>query len=627
MLKTLRTSTKWVMITVAVCFVGMMVFAWGMDIAGNRGAKAGIVGTINDREIPYDFYNNLVQQRRSTMGTNQPMTLDMERRLHDEVWNEIVMQTLVQQEIEKRKINYTDKELVAFMVSSPVQGATQAPMFQNPDGSFSNEKYREFIMNRENLKNPQAAELIRYIEEQAKNSLPIMKLQQQLAGNIVVTEPQVHERWLMENEQRRIEFVFIPSMSMFPAENPVDPKDAEAYYNAHKDEFKEDEQRALDFVFFPLAPTAQDSAAVQDKLRLVVDRAKTGEDFAELANSYSEDPGNADPQGKANGGDLGFIRRGMMVKEFEDVAFSLKPGEVSAPFATRFGYHIVKVDSVKYGAPEGAAKKAPQEVTEVRARHILIKIEPSVKTRELVSNNVKRFAETVGKKGADFAEISKAQKLDVIRTPLFKKDDGYIPYLGGNISMLAARAFHAKKGEVLPQYQVDAGFYVLQVADIKPAGVRALADVKSLVENKVRLVSGSKLAAERAAKLLQQIQTGMPLMQAAQADSALTGGARSELVTRAGNVPGLGVESPLVGKVFVLNNPGENTGVVTTEAGAGIAVLQEKLPVEDSRYQAEKAQTRQRMMGELQNEVIGQYLENLKKQAKIVDNRSQLFTM
>ncbi len=625
MLKTLRTNTKWVMITVAVCFVGMMVFAWGMDLAGRSGGKAGMVGKINGRDISYEYYNSLVQQRRSAMGDNQPMTFDMERRLHEEVWNEIVMQVLVQQEIEKRKISFTDNELVSFMVSNPVQGAAQAPIFQDENGSFSPQKYRDFILNRENLNNPQTSELIRYVEEQAKGTLPVMKLQQQVAGNVVITEPQVRERWLAENEQRRVEFVYYPAARLFPAENPVDPKDVEAYYNAHKNEFKEDEQRSLNFVFFRLAPTAQDSAAVLDKVRTVADRAKTGEDFAELANAYSEDPGNVDPQGKANGGDLGFVRRGMMVKEFEDVAFSLSPGQVSDPFMTRFGYHIVKVDSVKTGPVEG--KRGAQEVTEVKARHILLKIEPTVKTREQVETSVRQFIEAASKKGADFNALAKAQNLDVITTPLFKKDDAFIPYLGGSVSMLASRAFNAKKGEVLPQYQVDSGFYALKVAEIKPAGIRSLEDVRGQVENRVRMEAGAKLAAERAGNLLQALQSGTPLAQAAAADSSVTGGVRSELVTKAGNVPGLGVSNPLVGKVFTIDTIGGNTGVVTTETGAGIAVLQEKLTVDEARYQADRDQLRQRLEAELQNELISRFLENLREQAKIVDHRSQIFTM
>jgi hypothetical protein len=67
----------------------------------------------------------------------------------------------------------------------------------------------------------------------------------------------------------------------------------------------------------------------------ILARAKKGEDFAELANAYSDD---GDGEG---GGDLGFFGRGRMVKPFEDAAFGLKPGKVSGIVETQYGYHII----------------------------------------------------------------------------------------------------------------------------------------------------------------------------------------------------------------------------------------------------------------------------------------------
>lgn len=76
--------------------------------------------------------------------------------------------------------------------------------------------------------------------------------------------------------------------------------------------------------------------------KVVLEKAKAGEDFAELATTYSKDPGSA-----ANGGNLGYFSRGVMVPEFEAVAFTLGVGELSNIVESQFGYHIIKVEDIQ----------------------------------------------------------------------------------------------------------------------------------------------------------------------------------------------------------------------------------------------------------------------------------------
>jgi peptidyl-prolyl cis-trans isomerase C len=77
----------------------------------------------------------------------------------------------------------------------------------------------------------------------------------------------------------------------------------------------------------------------REKAREIFEKIAHGSDFAQLARQHSKDPGSKD-----QGGELGFFGRGQMVPQFEEAAFKLKPGEVSQPFESQFGWHIVRVD-------------------------------------------------------------------------------------------------------------------------------------------------------------------------------------------------------------------------------------------------------------------------------------------
>lgn len=112
--------------------------------------------------------------------------------------------------------------------------------------------------------------------------------------------------------------------------------------------------------------TQIDSVSLPQKAELtgIWQLAKDGGDFAELAKQHSEDKGSA-----VRGGDLGWFGRGRMVQPFEDIAFSMEPGEISEPFATRFGWHFIKLHEKRGIQPLDSIYEQVQKQVQRDERH------------------------------------------------------------------------------------------------------------------------------------------------------------------------------------------------------------------------------------------------------------------
>lgn len=117
----------------------------------------------------------------------------------------------------------------------------------------------------------------------------------------------------------------------------------QAYYKDNPKLFVQSEQVKASHILIKIEPTADDATktAARKKINEIQQKLKGGGDFAELAKEYSEGPSGP------RGGDLGYFKRGQMVKPFEDAVFSLPINDVSDLVETRFGYHLIKVTDKK----------------------------------------------------------------------------------------------------------------------------------------------------------------------------------------------------------------------------------------------------------------------------------------
>jgi peptidyl-prolyl cis-trans isomerase C len=155
----------------------------------------------------------------------------------------------------------------------------------------------------------------------------------------------------------------------------VSDDDMRLYYKMNKDEFTTPEMVRARDIFIKVDKSAPDKVRkeAREKAEEILKKVKKGEDFPKLASEYSDDQ-----TARERGGDLGFFKRGVMVPEFENAAFSLKPGQVSNVVETPQGFHIIKLEAKKEAGTE------PYEKVKDKVRELVLNQIKKTKVEEFV---------------------------------------------------------------------------------------------------------------------------------------------------------------------------------------------------------------------------------------------------
>jgi peptidyl-prolyl cis-trans isomerase SurA len=145
---------------------------------------------------------------------------------------------------------------------------------------------------------------------------------------------------LEEYRKRLSEQILINKIVTYQIRNKIIVSDAEVnrYTEANKESPTGGETYKLRQIFFKKSEGNTDKKTVEEKTAEIIKRLKDGEDFSSLARIYSEDTS------AQTGGDLGYVKKDLLAKEFVDVLSGMNAGEYSMPFWTEKGLHIIKLD-------------------------------------------------------------------------------------------------------------------------------------------------------------------------------------------------------------------------------------------------------------------------------------------
>lgn len=287
--------------------------------------------------------------------------------------------------------------------------------------------------------------------------------------------PEEYRRWLTDQQRRAaLQNRLIEKLRNEGKLKAVSPTEKEM-----KDFFEQQKSSlgkrpaTISFRQIVVSPVPSPAAKARTKAQAdsIVLELRRGADFATAARRFSQDPGS-----KEQGGSLNWFRRGVMVPEFEKVAFSLKPGVVSDPVESPFGYHIIQVERV--------------QPAEVQARHILLV--PEIDSAHVES--ARKIAESVRSAllaGAPFDSLQRlyhdrSAERDAENVPVTKLPEEYAKVIGDTGT-----------GTILPVFTMSASgrqqFVVLQVTDRRPEGEIKYQDVRDRIRDQL----GEQLAIRR----------------------------------------------------------------------------------------------------------------------------------
>lgn len=601
MLQTMRSSAKYIFWFIAIAFVGGFLLGQTSGLLGRAPVTTTtVVARVNGEDILYQQYlaaeQRAVQQEEQRTG--HALTLDERQRVADRAFDNMVADILLAQEYRKRGITVSDDEIIEMAQYSPPQDLMQSPELQT-EGRFDPEKYRRFLAS------PVAKQqgLLAGLENYYRNEIPRQKLFAQIAADVYVPDLRLWYAYRDTHDSAQVSFVAFDGTRVADAGITVTDAEIQAYYDAHKKSFDRPGRAVVSVVRIPRLITAADSAIARQRILGLRNEIAMGGKFEDVAKRESADSGSA-----VNGGDLGKGAKGRFVKEFEDAAYALKTGELSQPVLTPFGYHLIRVDS--------------RSGDTLSLRHLLVRITQSDSSAALTDRRADSLANMAANQesGKKFDEAARALGLPVQQfvalegDPLMDNTGKYVP----NVSAWAFQG--AKAGETSELFDAEDAYILARLDSIVAGGQQTVAQAREEIVREVKLQ-------KKLAQLVPQAQA----LSTAAASSTLEAAAQAKSMpveksapfTRLANVPGLGRLNEAVGAAFTLPI-GQVSGPVQTKNGVFVLRVDRRVPADSAAWVAQKEVQRQQLSQGLRQQRVQEYLDNLRKAAKVDDRRKDI---
>lgn len=603
MMRSMRASAKWIMGVVAFFFVGWMIYGYGMDIAGRGAAAPNVLAKVNGRTIDAQTFYNAVrteQERRRQQAAPVPTTLEQQQQLEDAVLEQIVQNVVLEDEFRRRGISVTDREIIEAARTTPPPEVLELPQFQT-EGRFDFEKYQRFIASSAD------PTFLMALEQRYRDELPRIKLYQQLVAGVYVSDAQLWRQYRDRHDSITVAVLQLRPETAVTDSTPVSDEAIARYYREHREDFERPAAAYLSYVAVSRRPDAADSAAALERARAVRQEILDGAEFADVAARESADSVSA-----ANGGDLGEARRGAYVRAFEDAALALRPGEISEPIQTQFGWHVIRLES--------------RTDSTLHASHVLIPIEPVGEhlTRiEAQADSLDFFAADQDDPLA-LDRVAGQLGLSVAQAPVLLEGARLQlgPYIVGDAGVWAFGG--VEPGEISPVIETTEAYYAFRLDSLDAAGVPPLEEVRAQVRRLVAAEQRREALKAVARDVRSELDAGASLEQVAERR-----GLEVQSIgpfTRYTPPPGLQGMPEVAGAAFGLR-VGQTGGPVHTPFATFFLRPTQKRLADSSAFVAQLETQRRAALEQARQDRVQMILVSLRDAATVEDRRAELLRM
>ena len=611
----MRSRMQVVMWTILVLFVTSMAIGGlvgGASITDIFGGRQGNeVGSLNGKPILFEDFNQLVSNEINRLDQQSGRLISDEEReyIRAVVWERLIADLIVQEQIKKNKIVVGDEEVLFQMKNNP------PPFLQNSDafqsfGRFDLEKYLDAVLNPNQID-------WKPIEDFMQNVyLPSYKLQQYVSNAAAISSNDVLEDYKKRFLNYKVEILHVTEKAIdqdfyngLLADRPSDDE-LRNLYNENISDYDQPELRYLKYVKWPIKSNATDTLRVKLEAEDLIFRLNDGEDFAVLANTYTEDPSNsADPQ-NLKGGNLGWFNKGQLLPEFEIASFEAEKGSIVGPILTEYGYHVIKVND----------KRTVDSNEQVNASHILLTIQPGRGTENELKDTASIFALEATEYG--FFALADSLGLEIQDSNGLRKESIFVDNFGVGRSAVNF-AFNNVEGSTSDAIKNDNFFGVFFLDKVSKETVISFEEVKEDLKNEflsdfkknhIKTLAESIKDNNKGEMDLSAIfQNNENLEYVAEANSALIGSFES-----------IGKSNFIVGALANAKE-GDIIGPLPTLRGQAFLKVIDIADVVVSDFEEKKDAIKFSLLIDRQNAIWGNWLQALRDNADLKDYRYDFY--